>query len=709
MALKARMAMSTDFLEAFAKLPSAQQRGIRTLIAKFEADPRSSALNYEAIRAARDPKMRSLRVDRDYRAIVLQPDQGNTHLLLWADKHDQAYAWASRHECHVNAETGAIQLYAPDPNAPTPPAEREGPEDSGPAGPFARLKARQLMRLGVPAAMVPEVQAARGETDLDTMQARLPPEAYDGLFYYLAGDSYEQIVRERETPAEAVDPTDFAAALLRDDSRARFVLVEDELELEAMLNAPLQKWRVFLHPSQRRTAERDWNGPVRLLGAAGTGKTVVAMHRARWLARRARAAAKILFVTYNRNLATDIRRNLRQICSAEELERIEVTNLDAWVYAFLKRRNYESRIVYGRDESAWQQALGFKPDGLDLSDGFFEAEWEQVVQPHGVSTEEEYKRVSRVGRGVRLNRKDRVKVWRVFEEYLLQLMDKGLKEVEDAYRDATALIGVEPPQPGYSSIIVDEAQDFGAQAYRLIRSLVPAGRNDLFITGDCHQRIYGKRTVLGRCGIDIRGRSRKLRLNYRTTEQTRAWAARLLEGRSIDDLDGGRDDNSGIRSLTKGPEPLLRFFDSPEEQTAAIAQYLQGLDGGEDRLATVCVVARTTAERDRLAEAIRQEDLEVVLIDREGDEHSVAGVRLATMHRVKGLEFDRMILASMNANLVPLKAAADAARDRGESAIAETRERALVYVAASRAKKELLVLGYGEPSVFLRQAQTSRL
>ncbi len=671
------------------------------LIAKFEANPRSPGLNYESIKAARDSNMRSLRVDQDYRAIVLRPSKGDTHLLLWADKHDRAYAWASRHECGVNPETGAIQIYSPAPAVRELQVNQAVATPSPPGGPFARLKPRQLMRLGVPAAMVEEVRTARGEEDLDALQDRLPLEAHDSLFYYLAGDSYEKVVRDREVSDDEVDITDFGKALLRDETRSRFVLVHDEVELEAMLNAPLERWRVFLHPSQRRLVERDWNGPVRLLGAAGTGKTVVAMHRARWLARTSPGSKKILFITFNRNLAIDIRSNLQQICSADEFKRIEVKNLDAWVYGFLKRSNYEFQIVYGRDQDAWDQARHFQPSGIDLPEGFFEAEWEQVVQANGVTSEEDYKRVSRVGRGVRLSRAGRVEVWKVFEEYMLQLAGRGLKEIEDAYRDAVALIQTGKSDQKYSAVIVDEAQDLGSQAFRLIRSLVPKAANDLFITGDGHQRIYGRQVVLGQCGIDIRGRSRKLRLNYRTTEQTRAWAARLLESRSIDDLDGGSDNNSGIRSLTKGPEPLVRNFDTREQQVEAIVQYLKNLPEPECRLADTCIVVRTNVERAAIEVALRAQGLDVVHIDRDSDDRQEEGVRLATMHRVKGLEFERIVLTSMNANLVPLKRSVDAAGDVVDRASAETMERALVYVAASRAKKELLVLSYGSPSPLL--------
>ena len=654
--------------------------------------------------------MRSLRIDQGYRAIVLKPEHGDVHMLLWADKHDDAYTWAERHECRINAETGALQVYEPraEPDAEAA-APVEAPADA-PVPPlaFRNLRDRELARLGVPTAMLAEVRTVRDDADLDGMQPRLPLEAYEALFLYLAGESYEDLVREREAPQEPVDTRDFAAALSRDDSRGRFVVVEDELELEAMLNAPLERWRVFLHPSQRRLVERPWNGPARVLGAAGTGKTVVAMHRARWLARNLPGRGRILFTTFTKNLAADIKHNLGAICKPEELARIEVTNLDHWVVGFLRGRRYEFRIRYERVHEAWQRALDLKPTDLDVTDAFYDDEWEQVIQAHGVTTLDEYLHVSRAGRGTRLNRAARAKVWRVLEEYRTQLAERGVKEVDDAYRDAAAFLQNDRGTLDYVAVVVDEAQDMGAQAYRLIRHIVPAGANDLFVVGDGHQRIYGRnKVVLGRCGIEVRGRSRKLRLNYRTTEETRCWAARLLAGRAIDDLDGGSDDDKGITSLTRGPEPMLRNFESREEQSAFIVAYLKQVKTEDASLRGVCVVARTRRERDAIADTLTEHDLTHVALEAGSvDAAETDGVRLATMHRVKGLEFDGVVMASINSDMVPLPIAIDARGDAVERESAETEERALVYVAATRSKKELLVLSYDTPSRLLQPASS---
>ena len=706
-----KMAMSADFLTAFAKLPSQQQRAVRAMISRFERDSRASGLNYERIANAKDPNMRSLRIDGGYRAIVLKPAEGSVHMLLWADKHDDAYDWATRRMCSINAETGALQVYQPrhmteqaDEQAPAQPLEGESASHATreeEPGIFADLRQRQLVRLGVPAGMVMEVLGIRAEDDFEELAPRLPEEAYDALYLYMAGETYNQIVLERERPTTPVDTTDFVAALGRDDSRARFIVIEDDLELEEMFNAPLERWRVFLHPSQRRLVERHWNGPVRVLGGAGTGKTVVAMHRARWLAKELPAGERVLFTTFTRNLAADIRNNLRAICTPEEMERIEVINLDQWVQRFLRGKRYRFRLTFGRDRQAWREALAEKPTDLTFSDAFYNDEWEQVIQANGVTTREEYLRIPRIGRGTRLNRATRARIWRVFEEYRAQLAERGIMEVSDCYRAAAALLEDDRTGAKFSAVIVDEAQDMVAPAWRLIRSIAPEGRDDLFIVGDAHQRIYSRhRVVLGHCGIEIRGRARKLRLNYRTTEETRRWAAGLLEGRAIDDLDGGSDDNRRIRSAANGPEPRLERFATHDEQTNWIVRYLTDLVDQDEPLRGVCVVARTRDERDAIGEGLEDAGLTVEILEADSPDESSTGVRLATMHRVKGLEFDRMVIASVNKNIVPLAAAMHAV-DGPESATAETAERALLYVAATRAKKELTVLSFGEPSQFL--------
>jgi len=698
-----KVAISTDFFSAFSRLPQAQQSKVSKFIINFQKDPLSSSINYEKIASARDPNMRSVRIDQAYRGVVLKPKKGNVYLLLWVDHHDEAYDWATRHKCNINPETGAVQVFEATEAGSAEDVVTKTSENI--PSRFAELKDKELVRLGVPEELILVVRAVKSELDLDAIENRLPLEAYEGLFMYMAGSRFDEIINEREQKAETVDTDDFSTALEKVESLSRFVVVDNELELTKMLNAPLEKWRVFLHPSQRKLVKGKKNGAFRVLGGAGTGKTVVAMHRAKWLAENTpQDNGKILFTTFTKNLATDIENNLKSICSPEVMERIEVINLDRWVRSFLRKRSYEYKILYGSDSAKyWDKAIDLKPLEVNVPDSFYREEWLRVIQPQDIETKEKYIQASRVGRGTRLNRADRMKIWPVFEEYRNLLNLDVSKEVDDAYRDAAELLAGEEQALPYQSVVVDEAQDMSTQAFLLIRRIVAEGPNDLFIVGDGHQRIYGKhKVVLSHCGINIRGRARKLRINYRTTEEIRAWAVRLLEGKVIDDLDGGTDTNDGYKSLTHGDAPVIKNFSTADEQSEYLAGYLKGREQEGVPLGNICVVARTNREVDALAENLRRLSIEVKKITADSSEQgNDDAVRIATMHRVKGLEFDEMVLATINQGLVPLEMVLEGKGDAVEKRQADLEERALVYVAITRAKKVALVLSYGKMSPYI--------
>jgi len=457
---------------------------------------------------------------------------------------------------------------------------------------------------------------------------------------------------------------------------------------------------VFLHPAQRRLANGKKNGPVRVLGGAGTGKTVVAMHRAKWLVENvATESNKVLFTTFTRNLAADIQQNLNKICSQEALKRIEVMNLDAWVVSFLKKQGYDYGLLMDSKEEKrlWEQAYSEKPATADLEMAFFQEEWARVIQPQSVNNVDEYKKASRIGRGTRLNRQQRVDIWAVFERYRHLLVSNHLKEADDAYRDARNLLESNPElRPNLSSVIVDEAQDMGTQAFMLVRALVPSGHNDLFIVGDGHQRIYGKnKVVLGQCGIDIRGRSSRLKINYRTTDETRKLAVGILEGVTVDDLDGGEDTHAFYHSLMHGPAPDIRCFDSMSEQADAILAAIRENDLSPE---ACCVIARTRKEVNELKTALESRQQICQALDCRHATTPEGTLNLATMHRVKGLEFDAVFLASANKGQVPLDYVVNSAADAVTRRQRENEERALVYVSITRARKLAFIYGCGQMS-----------
>lgn len=677
MSLQPKVALAQEFLANLAKLPSAIQNKILKWAMKFQADPRSSGINYENINAARDSNMKSVRIDQDWRGIVFKPANGDVYVLLYVGHHDDAYRWAENKKLAINPITGAIQIVFTEHIVVTETVAKNVEESTKP---FSKLSNTELLSLGVPEDWITRVRELPDDASLDGIQPYLPIEAYEGLFLFLAGDSVTQILMARETRVDQViDTQDFSQALESAESQSRFVIVDDEA-LEAIMNAPLAQWRVFLHPTQRKLAVRNFNGPARILGGAGTGKTVLAMHRAKWLAEnKTQDNERVLFTTFTKNLALDIEQNLKSLCSSDTLKKIEVTNLDAWVHNFLRGRSYGNTIVYNRSgdaKLAWELALAAKDQSLDLPDTFYELELEQVILPHGISTLDEYRLAKRVGRGGVLKRAMRDSIWPVFEEYRHQLSIRKLKEVDDAYRDAAALLR-EKPFGKYSAIVIDETQDFGPQAIRLLRAMILTEENSLFFVGDGHQRIYSRnKAALSQCGVDIRGRARKLYINYRTTDEIRKLALSMLEGIEIDDLDEGLDEGIRYKSLSHGPVPNVEEVASLElalSRAVTMTQDWQHIDGEEKR--SLCVVAPTNATRDQAAKYFKTKGFAVETVEAtKADTTSVDSVFFSTMHRAKGLEFDRVIVISNKLVESDAKQSID--------------KRRLIYVALTRAKRE---------------------
>ena len=447
------------------------------------------------------------------------------------------------------------------------------------------------------------------------------------------------------------------------------------------------------------------NGPVRVLGGAGTGKTVVAMHRARYLAEEVlnKKEDRILFTTFTRNLATDIQENLRKLCSVDALSRIDVVNLDAWVANFLRGQGYRHQVVFDDDENdAWAFALNQAPPDLGLTPNFYRSEWEQVVQAQNITDAEQYLKASRIGRGTKLARDAKKRIWPVFQEYRAQLNEQGKKEYVDLLRDARGLIQSKGISLPYRAVIVDEAQDMSGEAFRLLRAILPDGANDLFIVGDAHQRIYRHRVSLGQCGINIKGRGKKLKINYRTTDEIRRFAVGLLEGREIDDLDGGVDQQKGYVSLTHGRPPLVRTFGTFADEVAFLKEQIAELQKDGAPLESICVVARTKHLVDGYLSQLQAAGFGTYEIKRNAaEQRDKPGIRLATMHRVKGIEFEHVIVVAANKGIIPLDAAVGDAEDAVAQRNSETGERSLLYVALTRARRSATITAYGQISPFL--------
>ena len=371
---------------------------------------------------------------------------------------------------------------------------------------------------------------------------------------------------------------------------------------------------------------------------------------------------------------------------------------------FLKGQGLQVRVFNeeARD-SCWSLAMDVADTSLGLDERFYREEWKDVVLAQGCRSRDEYLMARRVGRGTRLSRPQRAQIWPVFDAVRAEFRQRGLWEPEEAKQIAADLIHKANQPPLYAAVVVDEAQDLDVASFSLLRALVGEPRaNDLFIVGDPHQRIYGKPLVLSRCGIDIRGRARKLRINYRTTEETRAWATAVLHGLDFDDLDGGSDPASDYRSLLHGDQPLVQGFEDPGEEQRFLVSTLRQLREEQQSLASTCVAARTNKAVEKLEALLKGEGFATRVIKaEESDDPSDPALRLATMHRVKGLEFDQVFLPALDASQMPLQVELNKRPDALSRELFEQQERSLLHVAATRAKKRVVVSYSGKASPFI--------
>ncbi|TYT74472.1 UvrD-helicase domain-containing protein [Desulfobotulus mexicanus] len=702
-----QVAISDDFFSAFARIPQKQQTKVQHFLTKFQQDPTASGINYEKLHQCRDPRIRSVRIDQTYRGIVLQPKSGNVYMLLWVDHHDRAYEWAKNRICDINPQLGAVQIYrVTEKEAPQTPEEKKD------SAMFSGLRDKDLLRLGLPEKLLGEVRNLETQQDLKDFKESCPEHVYEALVWLSQGESYEDVLsiisEQGIQEKEVVDTEDFTSALDHPVSRHKFYIAATEKALLDMLHAPLENWRTFLHPSQRRLVEKSWSGAVRVLGGAGTGKTVVAMHRAKWLAENMKRESKdrILFTTFTRNLAADIQANLEKIMEAEDFARIEVVNLDKWVVDFLLEQGHGFTVDYGeKSKELWQQALEILPPELNFSMGFLREEWEEVIQPFEISDLVSYVRTERRGRGIALGRQEREGLWPVFERYMALMDQEKIREPADMMRDARFYLEKDNNFV-FRHIIVDEAQDMGMQAFRLLRAMVAEGPDDLFIVGDAHQRIYSVHGALSQCGIRIVGRSTKLRINYRTTEETRRWAMSLMKDVFVDDLDEGEDLEDGYISLIHGTEPHLLAAENLDDECDAIEAHLKMINTNDGALNACCVVLRTHRLLQLYSSELEKRGLVLYpLLPSRPDDRNEPGVRIGTMHRVKGLEFDHMLICGMNEDAMPLMSHAMKSEDPEIRKKAEMRDRALLFMAVTRAKKSVFLSGNGKISPWLNESR----
>jgi len=715
-----KLALSSSFFDAINKLPKNIFKKTKEFMESFPQKAMSSGFNYETIKNAKEQNYRSVRLNDNYRAIIYHPDEGNVYILLWVDTHENAYKWACSHVCKINNHTSSLQVYETLPVEDTDElkATEQAPilNESQVSPIFNSISDDDLLYIGVPEELLPFVRKLTSKITLENNNNLLPKEAYEALIWLADGESIEDVksAYTKENTFQSADV--WENALNNAQSVGSVRVIEDDEDMRAIVDADLAAWRVFLHPSQRKIVNADSLAPTLVRGSAGTGKTVVALHRAVKLVQREDwdRSKKLLFTTFTANLATDIEQAIRMICPRELKNCIEVTNIDAWVSNYLRKMQISLKIVYPDQAdfiNCWDRAFdNFDGAELPFSQSFYKEEFYRVILPQEITTEQQYLRAVRKGRGRVISRTNRKQIWPLFEEMRVQLQQGHFITIEDACFLAIKLIKDSPSSVNYGAVVIDETQDLSSASLQLLSLLATPKDNEneeprIFLVGDGHQRIYSRTASLGACNINVRGRrSKKLRITYRTTEEIRRIANSVLENVSIDDMDEGNENFSGDTSLRHGSYPVIKSTSSFNEESDWVLKKIAELtsDSNEHPYETkdICIVARQKRDLKQYKDYLERNSYDTVeIMPHQSDDAGREGVRFATMHRIKGLEFKIIFLVNASKGVIPLNI-----RDYDDELEMENHiknERSLFYVSSTRARDALFISYIGKPSEFL--------
>lgn len=679
--------MASSFTASLAKLTHQEAKAVKTAAFDLQMDPARPGLRFHRVERSRDPDFWTVRVNDDIRIVVHK--RGEDFLLAWVGHHDDAYAWAERRRIDVHPATGAAQIVVvPETlEAEHSPAGRARIGDAG-TTPRQRLFApyddETILACGVPEPWLTRVREA-DEDGLFEIAPHLPAEAAEALLNLAVG------VRPPKPGPMGADPW------THPDAQRRFRLLSTEAELQAALDATWEAWTVFLHPAQRDFVDRDFNGPARVTGSAGTGKTVVALHRAAGRAGRD-PAARVLLATFTDTLAAALRLKLRLLLGddAPTSGRIAVRSM-----ASLARELHEANVgplrIASEDEVVAALVAAKQEHDAPFTPEFLLDEWLHVVDAWDIRDGDAYAAVPRLGRKTRVGGAQRDVLWSVMSTARARLELAGTTTWSGAWARVTAAIADAPP---FDAAIVDEAQDLSVAELRFLAAIARAG-GDLFFAGDIGQRIFRQPFSWRALGVDVRGRSRVLKVNYRTSHQIRARADRLLPG-LVADGDGDEEDRRGVVSVFAGPEPDA--FEAPDQaaETALVAAWLtdrlrEGLEPGE-----IGLVVRTEDEAHR-AEAACVEAGVPFRRDLPADGSMPAETVVCTMASAKGLEFRAVAVMACDEDVVPLAGRIALAANEAELREIYETERHLLYVACTRARERLLVSGVAPGSEFLRE------
>jgi len=701
--------IADTFIDSLARLTSDEQKAVKTTAFDLQINPVNPGMSCHKLDGARDKNFWSVRVSADIRIIAHRT--AGSMMLCYVDHHDRAYDWASRRKLETHPKTGAAQLVeiretVREIITPTY-GVRESPAPAKPVL-FAEIPDEQLLSYGVPPEWLGDVKKA-DEDSLLVIAGHLPAEAAEALLELATGGT----PRVAQKPPVIMPPPGTMGFLRvpnpfdHPDAQRRFRVMESVEELERALNFPWEKWTVFLHPEQRQLVERDYSGPARVSGSAGTGKTIVALHRAVHLA-KTHPEARVLLATFSDTLAHALHTKLRRLIGSEPrlAERIDVYSLDAFGLRLYKAKIGPVKIASSDDIRDLMRSESNSVGQHKFTLPFLLTEWEHVVDAWQLENLNAYRNVIRLGRSTRLPDAARESLWKIYEGLRAALKDRGLLTQSSMYSSMAKIYSGGERSP-YEYMVVDEAQDISIAQLRFLGALGNARPNALFFTGDLGQRIFQQPFSWKMLGVDVQGRSRVLRINYRTSHQIRQQSDRLL-GAEILDIDGNTEIRSDTISVFNGPSPEIHSLSNETEEIQFVSSWLT--DKFKDGVLPheMAVFVRSSKQLERARAAVVKSGLIGKVLD-EHVETTSGNISICTMPLAKGLEFRAVAVMACDDEVIPLQERIEAVGDVADLEEIYNTERHLLYVACTRARDHLLITGIEPCSEFVDDLRTSNI
>lgn len=676
--------LANTFQRSLDRLTNAEQTATKTVVVDYMANPSRPGLSLHRVDRAGERGFWTIRVNRDLRIVLFK--QGQKSVFCYVGHHDDAYAWVERRRFEVHPVTGAAQIVelVEVVREEVRIVTRDAPKPAI----FSEEDPKYLLSLGVPESYLPLVQGV-DEDGLLELLPRLPEEAQESLLAIATGEHPEA------RPVMSLNMSTDAFA--HPDAQRRFWVASDEQALAEALSKPWAEWLVFLHPSQRLAVEKNFNGPARISGTAGTGKSVVAMHRAAHLARGSEGG-RVLLTTFSKVLSARLSEGMDTLLgpASEARQRVEVVHLHSYAHGRMSRLE---RVAIADDRSI-DDLIAQSRGGLDseITNSFLRAEWDAVIDFWGISSIDEYRGISRTGRGKALTVRARGQLWDVFEEVKRRLIARGLCTFGDLCDGLRRRIDEDSTRP-FRHVVVDEAQDLGPRELRLVASLTAGGPQSLLFAGDVGQRIFRWPFSWLSAGIDVRGRSHRLKVNYRTSAEIRRFSDAMLPAR-VTEVDDEIEERNTL-SMLRGPEPEIKGAKDLAAEAVVLANWLVEIRKQDVAPGEIAIFARTRSALQKRAEpALKKAGLEGAWLTPDQDPES-GKVTLGTLHSAKGLEFRAVAVVGCDDAELPLRAALDIALEPEERTLIQERELSLLYVGCTRARDQLLITWSGAASRFL--------